>query len=172
MEPEIDRILDALPDLVWSARPDGQVDLVNRGWREFTGLRLNEALGAGWESTIHPDDLTRLLECWRWCLESELWSGSGSNGRPSVPHDGVDVLHWTSPVLRRELVGQMKEAAGKRATDCMRHGVVAVAEVSDASDASTERRHSWMGDLPARPPTSGPAGRVVVRPPATPPKDR
>jgi len=64
------QFIDALPDLVWSARPDGRVDLVNQRWLEFTSLPLNEAAGSGWQSAVQADDLPRLLECWRSCLES------------------------------------------------------------------------------------------------------
>jgi PAS domain-containing protein len=33
-------IINTIPALVWSARPDGSVELVNRRWTDYTGLRL------------------------------------------------------------------------------------------------------------------------------------
>lgn len=56
-------VMDALPGLVWTALPDGQVDFVNRQWCEYTGLSLNDSCGDGWQTAIHPEDLPKLLEC-------------------------------------------------------------------------------------------------------------
>ncbi len=65
-------LAESLPQLVWSARPDGTVDYVNRRWREFTGLSGEQFLGQGWEAIIHPDDLSQVLEHWHRSLEAGL----------------------------------------------------------------------------------------------------
>jgi PAS domain S-box-containing protein len=70
MELELSRLIDALPDLVWTAHPEGRPERVNRGWCEYTGLQPDEAASAGWESVVHPEDRARLLERWRTCLAS------------------------------------------------------------------------------------------------------
>jgi PAS domain S-box-containing protein len=76
MEIELRRVVDALPGLVWTARPDGQIDFLNKRWCEYTGLSVDEALGVdeaygrGWQTAIHPDDLPELLERWRSILAS------------------------------------------------------------------------------------------------------
>jgi PAS domain S-box-containing protein len=70
MENELRRIFDALPGLVWTALPNGHIDFLNRRWCEYTGLRLEEARGWGWQTAIYPDDLARLLERWRSMLAS------------------------------------------------------------------------------------------------------
>ena len=57
-------VVDALPGLVWITQADGRSDFVNRGWREYTGVGLNEALGHGWQAAIHPDDLTSFVGSW------------------------------------------------------------------------------------------------------------
>jgi PAS domain S-box-containing protein len=67
---EHNRIVDALPGLVWTALPDGRVDFLNQRWREYTGLSLEEACGLGWQATVHPDDLSGLAERWRSTLAS------------------------------------------------------------------------------------------------------
>jgi PAS domain-containing protein len=51
--------------MVWIALPDGQLELVNRSWSEYTGLGLGEARGAEWQAAVNPDDLPALLERWR-----------------------------------------------------------------------------------------------------------
>jgi PAS domain S-box-containing protein len=60
---EYRRVVDALPGLVWSALPDGQVDFLNQRWCEYAGLSLEEARGWGWQSAICPEDLPGLLDC-------------------------------------------------------------------------------------------------------------
>src|SRR6266851_3061585 len=70
MENDLSRVVDALPGLVWTAIPDGHVDFLNQRWCEYTGLRIDEAYGRGWQAAIHPEDLPELLERWRSILAS------------------------------------------------------------------------------------------------------
>jgi PAS domain S-box-containing protein len=71
---ELSRVVDALPGLVWTALPDGQVDFLNARWREYAGLSVGEASGRGWQTAIHPDDLPKILE------RSGFILGSGEPG--------------------------------------------------------------------------------------------
>ncbi|MEI9987985.1 MAG: PAS domain-containing protein [Aliidongia sp.] len=70
MEIDARRILDALPALVWTARPDGRLDFVSRRWCEYTGISSEEAPDWGWQRAFHPEDLAELLERWRALLAS------------------------------------------------------------------------------------------------------
>jgi PAS domain S-box-containing protein len=70
MEDDLSRVLNALPGLVWTSLPDGQIDFVNQRWCEYTGLSVDEACGCGWQTAIHPEDLPELLEHWQSILAS------------------------------------------------------------------------------------------------------
>src|SRR2546421_7342587 len=70
MEDDIVRVLNALAGLVWTALADGQIDFVNQRWCAYTGLSVEEACGQGWQTAIHPEDLTELLGRWRSILAS------------------------------------------------------------------------------------------------------
>jgi PAS domain S-box-containing protein len=61
-------VIDTIPAHVWSTRPDGSVDFVNRRWLETTGLVLEDALGWDWGAVVHPDDLARYVDEWRTAL--------------------------------------------------------------------------------------------------------
>ncbi|MCU1242196.1 MAG: sensor histidine kinase protein [Candidatus Acidoferrum typicum] len=61
-------VIDTIPAHVWSTRPDGSVDFVNRRWLETTGLTIEDALRWNWGSVVHPDDLARYLDEWRAAL--------------------------------------------------------------------------------------------------------
>jgi len=43
----------------------GHCRYVNERWSELTGRSAEAAMGAGWESAIHPQDLSRVREEWR-----------------------------------------------------------------------------------------------------------
>jgi PAS domain S-box-containing protein len=50
-------LVEALPALVWIARPDGFHDYFNQRWYDYTGLSAKQLAGWGWEATWHPADL-------------------------------------------------------------------------------------------------------------------
>ena len=64
------KAIDTIPGFVWSALPDGRVDFLNRRWRDYTGLSLQDASGQGWQSAIHPEDLPQLVEYWSSLLKA------------------------------------------------------------------------------------------------------
>jgi PAS domain S-box-containing protein len=65
MESELGAVVNALPGLVWTAFPDGQIDYLNQRWSDYTGLGVEESRGRGWQASVHPEDLPRLLAGWR-----------------------------------------------------------------------------------------------------------
>ena len=70
LKEQFQRALDTIPGLVWSALPDGSVDYLNQPWLEYAGLTFEEAVGWGWQSAIHPEDLAGLIEYWKSVLLS------------------------------------------------------------------------------------------------------
>ncbi len=67
---ELQLVIDTIPGLVWTTRPDGYIDFLNQRWRDYTGLTLDQAKGWGWRTSIHPDDLAGLDPYWASLLES------------------------------------------------------------------------------------------------------
>ncbi len=67
IEERLRLIIDTIPTMVWRKLPDGSADFLNRNFREYTGLSLEDGLGWGWMmNAFHPDD--RLIEEWRAAL--------------------------------------------------------------------------------------------------------
>ncbi len=58
-------LADAMPQIVWTARPDGWLDYYNQRWYEYTGMTFEETQGWGWAPVLHPDDLELCLARWR-----------------------------------------------------------------------------------------------------------
>src|ERR1700722_7531845 len=67
---DIRLVVDTIPTLAWSARPDGSAEFHNQRWLDYTGLSAKQALGSGWEAAIYPDDLPRILGTFREALKS------------------------------------------------------------------------------------------------------
>ena len=61
MEFALSHLVEALPGLVWTALPDGRAEFLNRRWCEYTGLSLEQAVGFGWQSALHPEDVDLVL---------------------------------------------------------------------------------------------------------------
>ena len=55
---------DAMPQIVWAARPDGTLDYYNRRWYELTGSSQGEIGDQSWLPILHPDDRERCREVW------------------------------------------------------------------------------------------------------------
>lgn len=68
-------ICDTMPQLVWTAKPDGTVDFFNTRWYAYTGLTPEVCLREGWLNHIHPDDMPET---------SSRWKHSLSTGEPFV----------------------------------------------------------------------------------------
>ena len=60
----------AMPLIVWTARPDGNVDYYNQRWFEYTGLTFEQTRGQGWLMVLHPDDRQMCLKRWREALRT------------------------------------------------------------------------------------------------------
>ncbi len=62
-------LVESIPQLAWTANPDGWIDFYNEGWYRYTGTTLEEMEGWGWESVHDPDDLPRIKKGWIESLE-------------------------------------------------------------------------------------------------------
>jgi PAS domain S-box-containing protein len=57
-------LIEAIPQQVWTARPDGALDYVNRRVSEYFDMSPDGLLGWEWQAVIHPDDLPLCLAAW------------------------------------------------------------------------------------------------------------
>jgi|GEM_PF-2118429 len=88
-EAQFQALVENLPVLAWTARPDGYIDFYNQRWYEYTGSSFQEMEASGWEQVHHPDTLPKVLERWKHSL---------STGEPfemEFPLRGTDgVYRW------------------------------------------------------------------------------
>jgi PAS domain S-box-containing protein len=75
------QLADSMPQIVWTARPDGFVDYFNRKFYELTGAAEGPQGDESWLPVIHPDDRQRVLDA---------WYGAARAGRPHQ----VEFRYW------------------------------------------------------------------------------
>jgi PAS domain S-box-containing protein len=50
-------LVDSIPALIHTARPDGYIDYFNKRWLEYFGVTLNKVAGWNWTAFVHPEDV-------------------------------------------------------------------------------------------------------------------
>jgi PAS domain S-box-containing protein len=63
-------VVETIPAMAFSSRPDGSAEFVNRPWLDYTGLSEKANLDSGWQLTLHPDDRDEHLNKWQASLET------------------------------------------------------------------------------------------------------
>jgi PAS domain S-box-containing protein len=56
------QLADAMPQIVWTASPDGSVVYHNQRWCDYTGMTVEQGRDWGWRRFVHPDDARDSLE--------------------------------------------------------------------------------------------------------------
>src|SRR6266481_1998907 len=157
-ESDLRHAMDAIPQLVWSAFPDGSVEFCNRRWLEYTGLTPEQAQGWGWKAAIHPEDAAELIATWSRVLaegvpgeaEARMRKTDGTcrwfliRAAPMLNDQGR-IVRWygTNTDIEER---KRAEQARLRANDRLRLAMAASASVGWDSDVKSGR-DVWFGDL-------------------------
>ena len=82
-------VVDNLPELAWTARPDGTIDFYNQRWYEYTGTTAELMATQGWRGVLDPEVLAAVEAKWT----SSLATGAAFEMEfPLRRADGV--AHW------------------------------------------------------------------------------
>ena len=65
---DVQVLVDSIPTLIHTAKPDGYLDYFNRPWLEYLGVTLDKIAGWDWTAFVHPEDVEGMLTKWRACL--------------------------------------------------------------------------------------------------------
>src|SRR5271165_7289784 len=63
-------LAESMPQIIFTAKPDGAVDYFNRHWTEFTGLSSESIEDLSWTRFVHPADLEENLRRWQHCIDT------------------------------------------------------------------------------------------------------
>jgi PAS domain S-box-containing protein len=62
---QLPHIIDSIPALIHTARPDGYLDYFNQRWLDYLGVPMEGLLGWKWTAAIHPEDVEAIVTRWR-----------------------------------------------------------------------------------------------------------
>lgn len=63
-------LTDTIPQIVWTAKKNGELDYYNKNWYAYTGLSEKESIAYGWQAVIHPDDMQALTDRWNYSVKT------------------------------------------------------------------------------------------------------
>jgi PAS domain S-box-containing protein len=117
-------LADSMPQIIWSARPDGSMDYYNVRWHEFTAMTLEQSRDRGWQQAIHPEDLSNCVE--RWTASAR--SGEPFDGEYRFRRGADGAYRWQlcRGVARRDAQGEILQWVGT-CTDIHDHKLIEVA---------------------------------------------
>jgi two-component system, NarL family, sensor histidine kinase UhpB len=120
-------IIDTIPTMAWTVRPDGAVDFINQRSLDYFGLSLEEEIKEPTRS-IHPEDLPRVMEKWL----ADLAAGKSSEDEMRLRQaDGEYRWFLVRTVPLRDELGNIVKWFGtstdiqdrKQAEDALRHSL-------------------------------------------------
>jgi PAS domain S-box-containing protein len=102
-------MLDALPILIWTARPDGSTRYLNQHWLAYTGHPAGHDLGQDWLDVVHPDDRARVADSWAEAVRTQTTHEQEYRLRR---HDGQYRWHLVRTVPQRGADGRVRSWVG------------------------------------------------------------
>jgi len=64
------RLTETIPEMLWSATPEGMIDYCNARVLDYTGFSAEEIMGGGWMKLLHPDDIDETTRVWMSCVRT------------------------------------------------------------------------------------------------------
>lgn len=61
---------ESMPQKIFTAKPNGEVDYLNQQWMEYTGLAFEQIKDWGWKQFIHPDDVAENVRVWQHSIDT------------------------------------------------------------------------------------------------------
>ena len=63
---------DTAPTLIWMSGTDKLYTFFNQGWLDFTGRSMDDELGEGWVSRVHPEDVQRCIGIYKASFDARV----------------------------------------------------------------------------------------------------
>jgi PAS domain S-box-containing protein len=61
---------ESMPQKIFTAKPNGDVDYLNQQWTDFTGLSFDDMKARGWSQVVHPEDVEENIRVWKRSLDT------------------------------------------------------------------------------------------------------
>jgi diguanylate cyclase (GGDEF)-like protein/PAS domain S-box-containing protein len=63
-------LADAIPQIIWTSLPDGNIDFYNKRWYAYTGKDPQQTDDWGWRDVLHPEDSQKCAVTWRHAVQT------------------------------------------------------------------------------------------------------
>ena len=99
------QMTETIPEMLWSATPDGAIDYCNARMLGYTGFSDAEIMGDGWKRLLHPDDVSHTAGVWM----SSVTSGAPYRVEVRIIHAADRTYRWcvTSALPLRDRQGRI-----------------------------------------------------------------
>jgi len=64
------QLTETIPEMLWSATPEGVIDYCNARVLDYTGFSAEEIMGGGWMKLLHSDDIAETTRAWMSCVRT------------------------------------------------------------------------------------------------------
>ena len=125
-------LANAMPQLAWTANPDGHIYWYNQRWYDYTGTTFEDMEGWGWSRVHHPDHIEEVTENWSQALrDGNSYDGTfplrGADGqfrwflsRAEPEHDeNGAIVRWfgtnTDITQQREIAANLEASEARKA---------------------------------------------------------
>jgi len=150
-------LIESLPQLVWTCRPDGECDYLSPQWVDYTGIPESEQLGFDWLNQLHPDDRESTIAAWNRAVKEksafdveyrirgadENYRWFKARGLPLCSAEG-EIFKWFGANM--DIEDQKRVEASLRESEATAAYLAAIVESSDDAIISTDLRgaiRSW-----------------------------
>jgi len=139
-------LAEAMPQQVWTARPDGTLDYVNQQVIDYCMADAESLLGSGWISIVHPDDVAPSVA--RWMHSLETGEPYEVEFRLLRARDHVYRWHLGRAVPLRNRLGGIVRWLGTNTDIHDRKQVEAELKLARAAaDAASEAKSSFLANM-------------------------
>jgi PAS domain S-box-containing protein len=84
------QMTETIPEMLWSASPDGATEYCNGRLLDYTGFSLEQVMSDGWMNLLHPDDVEPTAEVWKSCVKN----GAPFRVEVRTFHAADNTYHW------------------------------------------------------------------------------
>jgi PAS domain S-box-containing protein len=138
-------LTQSIPQKVFTANANGDVDYLNRQWTEFTGLSFDQIKGWGWLQFIHPDDVDENVRQWQHSIDT---------GEPfQLEHrfrraDGVYRWHLSRALAMRDADGRVLMWFGSNTDiDDQKRVAEAFRQAKEAAETANRAKDEFLANV-------------------------
>jgi two-component system sensor histidine kinase/response regulator len=138
-------LTQSIPQKIFTATANGDVDYFNQPWTEFTGISFDQNKGWGWLQLIHPEDVEENVRRWQHSIDT---------GEPfQLEHrfrraDGVYRWHLSRALAMRDAEGQVLMWFGANTDiDDQKRAAEALKQAKEAAEAANRAKDEFLANV-------------------------